>query len=292
MNRDARDEFRSHRQQPDRRGRVPDRPAAPGASSCWPCSRCWRWPGSPSANGRARPPTRPAPAFAPGRRAVPGGGCCGSASASSGSSTGCCRPSRPWPLGLPVPGHPARRGQLARLGAARRQLGRHQLVLPPDPGRRRRGLDSGRHRRLADRRAAGAVVAAGRAGQRRLGPGRLGVRRGLRRHLRARPDLAVRRARARRCSTARPGCWSRCRSGLAGAAAGPAAPGRARRCSSLGMAVLQAWPGRGFWQGAAARPAGHARRHGPVDGRDPAAGVSCPAGVGGFGSFTRRTASR
>ena len=41
--------------------------------------------------------------------------------------------------------------------------------------------------------ARGPSVPAGRAGQRRLGPGRLGVRRVLRRHLRPRADLAVRR---------------------------------------------------------------------------------------------------
>ena len=52
-----------------------------------------------------------------------------------------------------VSGHPAGGGKLARLGAARRELGRHRLVVPPGPGRRRRGLDPDRHRRVADRGA-------------------------------------------------------------------------------------------------------------------------------------------
>ena len=96
--------------------------------------------------------------------------------------------------------------------------------------------------------ARGAVVAAGGAGQRRLGPGRVGVRRVVRRDLRAGPDLAVRRAgrgplllRGRRAD--RPAGTR-----VAGAPARPAAPGR-HGLFFVGMAVLQAWPGRGFWQG-------------------------------------------
>ena len=42
----------------------------------------------------------------------------------------------------------------------------------------------------------------------------------------------------------------------------------------IGMAVLQAWPGRGFWQGHAGSPARHADRHDRHDGRDTAA--ACP----------------
>ena len=46
----------------------------------------------------------------------------------------------------------------------------------------------------------------------------------------------------------------------------------------IGMAVLQAWPGRGFWQGRAGVPARHADRHDPHDGRDTAA--ACPGRPG------------
>jgi len=74
----------------------------------------------------------------------------------------------------------------------------------PDPGGRVRRLDPDRDWRLADRCAARSLVPAGRPGQRRLGAGRLGVRRVLRRDLRPRPDLAVRRARRGGVSTARP----------------------------------------------------------------------------------------
>ena len=46
------------------------------------------------------------------------------------------------------------------------------------------------------------------------------------------------------------------RPGLAGRPAGPAAAGRAGLFLA-GMAVLQAWPGRGFWQGTAGRQPGN-----------------------------------
>ena len=39
----------------------------------------------------------------------------------------------------------------------------------------------------------------------------------------------------------------------------------------LGMALLQAWPGRGFWQGRLDGAAGLAGRDGPVDGGHAAA---------------------
>ncbi len=90
---------------------------------------------------------------------------------------------------------------------------------------------------------------AGRAGQRGLGPGGLGVRRVVRRHLRSRADLAVRGARSG------PGL---CGGGRAAGPAGPGLAGRPRLGRGLlaglgvflaGMTVLQAWPGRGFWNG-------------------------------------------
>ena len=60
-------------------------------------------------------------------------------------------------VGLPVAGHPADRGELAALGAARGELGRDDLVVSPDAGRGRSGLDPGRDRRLAAGRAARAA---------------------------------------------------------------------------------------------------------------------------------------
>ena len=128
----------------------------------------------------------------------------------------------------PVAGHRADRGQLTAMGAAGGELGRDELVVSPDAGRRRLGVDPGRDRHLAAGRGAGPAVPAGRAGQRRLGPGGLGVRRVVRRDLRPRPDLAVRRARrgahlrgGRRADRA-------ARTGLAHPAAGPADHGRPR----------------------------------------------------------------
>ena len=87
-------------------------------------------------------------------------------------------------IGLPVPGDRAARGGIADMGAAPGQRRRHHVVLSPDAGQRLGGVDPGRHRHLADRRGPRPAVPAGRAGQRRLGPGGLGVRRGLRQHLR------------------------------------------------------------------------------------------------------------
>ena len=125
--------------------------------------------------------------------------------------------------------------------------------------------------------AARHLVPAGGAGQRGLGAGGLGVRRILRRHLRAGPDVAVRRSGRgapllcrRRPGRAAQRAWRTPRLGrlvLAGMGV-----------FLLGMAVLQAWPGRGFWQGSAARPAGHAGRHGQDDGRHPPA--PHPVGLG------------
>ena len=98
-------------------------------------------------------------------------------------------------VGPSVAGHRADRGQLAALGAGRSELGRHELVVSPDAGRRLGRVDPGRHRHLADRRGAGPAVPACGSGQHRLGSGGLGIRRVVRRDLRPRPDVAVRRAR-------------------------------------------------------------------------------------------------
>jgi hypothetical protein len=54
------------------------------------------------------------------------------------------------------------------LGAASRELGRDHLVIPPRAGRSRRRVDSGRHRNLDAGRGSRYLVAASRAGQRRL----------------------------------------------------------------------------------------------------------------------------
>ncbi len=54
-----------------------------------------------------------------------------------------------------VAGDRADRGQLAALGAGGGELGRHRVVVSPDAGRRVRGMDSGRHRHMAARRARG-----------------------------------------------------------------------------------------------------------------------------------------
>ena len=59
----------------------------------------------------------------------------------------------------------------------------------------------------------------------------------------------------------------------------------------VGMAVLQAWPGRGFWQGDVGRPARHPDRHGPVDGRDVAAAVPVQPGVRLRARWSAATAS-
>ena len=90
------------------------------------------------------------------------------------------------------------------------------------------GVDPGRDRPVAAGGGAGPAVPAGRAGQRRLGPGGLGVRRSLRRDLRPRPDLAVRRARRGAHLRGRRGPDRAARAGLAHPAAGPADHGRPR----------------------------------------------------------------
>ena len=105
-------------------------------------------------------------------------------------------------------------------------------------------------RHLAAGRGARPAVPAGRAGQRRLGPGGVGVRRVLRRHLRPGPDLAVRRA-------GRGVVYAVARALIALPERAWYSPWLGRLTTAgtgaflIGMAVLQAWPGRGFWQGTA-----------------------------------------
>ena len=118
----------------------------------------------------------------------------------------------------------------------------------PIQARRRQRLDPDRHRRLAHRRATRALVQARRGGQRRLGPGRLGVRGVVRRDLRAGPELADRGAGRRSPLRGRGGAHRAAGRRLAQPAARAAAAG-GLGLFFLGMALLQAWPGRGFWQG-------------------------------------------
>ena len=97
----------------------------------------------------------------------------------------------------PVAGHRACGGEFTALGAGGGELGRDHLVVSPDAGRGVSGVDPGRDRHLDARIAPGPGVPARRAGQRRMGPGRVGLRRVVRRDLRPRADLAVRRPRRR-----------------------------------------------------------------------------------------------
>ncbi len=172
-------------------------------------------------------------------------------------------------------GHPAFRGEFARLGPAPGELGRHLVDLPPDPGLGGGGLDPGRDRPVAGFRPAGPVGQVRRAGQRRLGTGGLGIRRGLRRHFRARPDLAVRRAGRRSAVLRRRGAAGAAGEGLAHP---PARQAHARRPGSVfrrhgGAAGLA---GPRFLAGQHARPAGHAHRHDPEHESDAAAALPRP----------------
>ena len=141
------------------------------------------------------------------------------------------------------------RGGIADMGPAPGQLGRHRLVLSPHPGRRRQRLDPGRHRRLAHRRITRVLVQARRGGQRRLGPGRLGVRGVVRRDLRARPELADRGARRRAALRGRGGTHRAAGGRLARPAARAAAAGRRWGSSSSGWRCFR--PGRAAVSGKA-----------------------------------------
>ena len=96
--------------------------------------------------------------------------------------------------GAPVERDPTLGRGVAAVGPARRQFGREHLVQPSDPGGVVSGMDPARSRSLADRGPPRPLVAVGRGGQRRLGPGGVGIRRGVRRHLCPRGDVVVRHA--------------------------------------------------------------------------------------------------
>ena len=158
------------------------------------------------------------------------------------------------------------------MGSALGQLGRHRLVLSPHPGRRRQRLDPGRHRRLAHRRVTRSLVQAGRGGQRRLGPDRVGVRGIVRRDLRAGPELADRGARRRSPLRGRGGAHRVAGRRLAQPAAWAAAAGRPgallpRDGAASGLAGPRFLARRGR------RQAGNPGRDDPVDVRHPAAAL-------------------
>ena len=122
------------------------------------------------------------------------------------------------------------------------------LELPPGDGGRGGGVDPGRDRALVAGRRPRELVAPGRGGQRRLGAGRLGVRGSLRGDFR--PGLSW--------LFGAPGavllyCFAGVLVALPEAAwAGPRLGRVVLRVMGaffVGMALLQAWPGRGFWQG-------------------------------------------
>ena len=149
-----------------------------------------------------------------------------------------------------VAGHPACGGEFPALGAAGGELGRDHLVVSPDAGRGGSGVDPGRDRHLDARLAPRPAVPAGRAGQCRLGlvvwvfgesfggifaPGLtwlFGAPGAVLIYMVAGGLIAL----PERAWHAR---WLG-RAILAGTG-----------LFLVGMAVLQAWPGRGFWQGTA-----------------------------------------
>ena len=191
----------------------------------------------------------------------------------------------------PVAGHRADRGQLTAVGAAGGELGRDELVVSPDAGRRLRGVDPGRDRHLAAGRGARPVVPAGRAGQRRLGAGGMGVRRVVRRDLRPGPDLAVRRARGG-APLLRGGRADRAAGpGLAHPAAGQADDWPGSGCSWWARRCCK--PGRAAGSGRA-RPAARRARSPAWSPRWPAprSPASCPAGWRASAPSPPRTGSR
>ncbi len=97
-------------------------------------------------------------------------------------------------LGAPVECDPTLGRCVAAVGPARGQFGREHLVQPSDPGGFVSGLDPARSRPLAPRGPTGPLVTVGWGGQRRLGPGGVDLRRGVRGHLCPRGDVAVRHA--------------------------------------------------------------------------------------------------
>ena len=109
-----------------------------------------------------------------------------SASVHSGSSTDCCRSNPSMPLGLPTGVIQPSASASPGVGAAPREQRRRHLVEPSDPGGVGHRVDPGRYRPLAPGRSTRSVVAVRRLGLPGLGSRRVGLRRGLRRHLRPR----------------------------------------------------------------------------------------------------------
>ena len=148
---------------------------------------------------------------------------------------------------------PAGGQHLAGVGAARRQQRREHLVQSPDSGGVGNRLDPGRARPLVARRATRQVVAAGRNGQRRLGPRRLDLRRGVRWHLRSGCDVAVRHPGRRPLLLRRGDLDRAARTRLRHAAPRPHRPGRGRRLPHRHGRCCRPGPAGGTGRGTAAR---------------------------------------
>ena len=167
-----------------------------------------------------------------------------------------------------VAGHRAHRGELTALGAARGELGRDNWSYHPmQAGASAVWIQVGIGIWMLAA-ARGPLVPAGRAGQRGLGAGGVGLRRVVRRDLRPRPDLAVRRPgrrahllRGRRADRA-------ARAGLAHArGSGRRILGRHWACSWSAWRCCR--PGRAAGSGRGApTAAGHPGRHDQRDGAD------------------------
>ena len=251
--RHARDELGAERQRPDGGRGVQGRAAAPGDHRAADLRGCSGWPGSPC--GRGCPLRR---GDAPGRRGPPAAGPAEPAwrqllRIGFGAAVDLRRDlAGPAEDGgrAAVAGHRADRGELAGLGAARGELGRDDLVVPPDAGRapRRCGSRSGsasgcwppprgRCPGWPGWPASGwglVVWVFGESFGGIFAPGLTWLfgAPGAVLHLRG----GRRADRAARAGLARPGGWG-----------GSPWPGLG--LFLVGMAVLQAWPGRGFWQG-------------------------------------------
>ena len=172
------------------------------------------------------------------------------------------------------------------LGAARGELGRHRLVVPPDPGGRRGGLDPDRDRRVADRRAAGLVV--------RLA-GLASVAWGLVVWVFGEAFGGIFAPGLTWLFGAPGAVLFYCAAGVLIAlperswrdrAARPDDPGRCWACSSSAWPCCR--PGR---DGASGRARVHGQpgtldRHGQLHGQHPAAGILLAGWVRGFASFT------
>ena len=189
-------------------------------------------------------------------------------------------------------GHRADRVGLAVLGPAPGQLGRDHLVLPPHHGRRGLGVDPGRasasgcwSRRTGTwSRLAGLAAVAWGLVVWVFGESFGGIFAPGLSWLTGAPGAVLIYVVAGALVALPEDAWRSPRLGrllLAGTGV-----------FFLGMAVLQAWPGRGFWQGTWPWPAGHAGRHGPADGRRPRSRTSCPPWWPASARSPRATASR